>query len=59
MTLFRRGHLALSISDSLIRLYPEQLFIDAAVLIAIFASLSAAAMLACWQFVRLRRPRPA
>ena len=42
---FAAGTWRFPFSDSLIRLYPEQLFIDAALLIVVFASLSAAAML--------------
>lgn len=42
---FAAGTWRFPFSDSLIRLYPEQLFIDAALLIAIFASLGAVALL--------------
>jgi len=42
---FTAGTWRFPFSDSLIRLYPEQLFIDAALLIAIFVSLSAVALL--------------
>ena len=42
---FAAGTWRFPFSDSLIRLYPEQLFMDAALLIAIFVSLSAVALL--------------
>ena len=42
---FAAGTWRFPFSDSLIRLYPEQLFIDAALLITAFASLSAASLL--------------
>ncbi len=42
---FAAGTWRFPFSDSLIRLYPEQLFIDAALLIAAFVSLSAVALL--------------
>ena len=42
---FAAGTWRFPFSDSLIRLYPEQLFIDATLLIAAFASLSAASLL--------------
>lgn len=42
---FAAGTWRFPFSDSLIRLYPEQLFIDAALLIALFASLSSVTLL--------------
>ena len=42
---FAAGTWRFPYSDSLIRLYPEQLFVDAALLIAIFTSLSAVVLL--------------
>lgn len=43
--LFAEGTWRFPFSDSLIRLYPEQLFLDASLAIAVFASLCAAALL--------------
>ena len=48
--LFADGTWRFPFSDSLIRLYPEQLFIDAAMFVALFASLCAAALLYCSHF---------
>ena len=42
---FAKGTWRFPFSDSLIRLYPEQLFIDAALIVAIFISLCAASLL--------------
>ena len=53
-TFFAAGTWRFPYSDSLIRLYPEQIFIDAALLIAILTSLSAFAML---RFLMLRDRR--
>jgi len=43
--LFAEGTWRFAFSDSLIRLYPEQLFLDASLAIAVFASLCAATLL--------------
>ena len=51
---FAEGTWRFPFSDGLIRLYPEQLFIDAALLVAIFVSLCAAALL-CLLSLRDRR----
>lgn len=51
---FAAGTWRFPYSDSLIRLYPEQLFIDAALMIAIFVAISAGAMLG---FLTLRSRR--
>lgn len=53
---FAEGTWRFPFSDSLIRLYPEQLFIDAALVIAIFTSLGAATLLCC-QFMWDKRGR--
>lgn len=53
---FAAGTWRFPYSDSLIRLYPEQLFFDAALLIAAFASLCAAALLG-WMRLWGRRSR--
>ncbi len=54
---FAEGSWRFPFSDSLIRLYPEQLFIDAALIIALFTSLCAGAILRLLHIRGKRRQR--